>query len=335
MRCTIIVGNGVHISQKEDEVRDLCKYLDWPVLSTWTGGDICPDLPLHIGHFGIFGDRASNLVVQNSEFLLVLGASLCIPQTGYQRQHFARGARIQRVNLQKIEEERPVKSSCPEWKAKCLDWKERYGIETEKRERKPGYINSFDFIRELSAELPSDAIVVTDMGTSFTCTFQAARMKYGQRWLTASGFAPMGYGIPGALGAYYATKRPVLAIVGDGALQFNVQELQSIRGLPIKVIVLENGGYLTIKHTQANHFGNYVGSKFDFSNIMEVAKAFGVEEQVRVVHMDPMQPLTPRTSSMKLPDGSISSRPLEDMFPFMNRGDLKKEMIVPMVEAFQ
>lgn len=328
-RPVIIVGNGVHIARREEAVRRWCRYAECPILSTWTGADIVCDLPLYIGSFGIFGTRAANLVVQNADHLIVLGASLCIPQTGYVPEHFARGAQINRVPL-----DIPIYApTCDkDWNAKALDWKRRYGIETEPRSRDTGYVNSFDWVREWSATLPDDAVVVTDMGTAFTCTFQAAQMRYGQRWLTASGFAPMGYALPAAIGAHYATGRPVWAIVGDGALQFNLATLQQIRGLPIKVIVLNNGGYLTMKHTQQNHFGHYVGSQFDFSNIGAIAEAMGVAAQVEVIKMNPMQPLTPRTSSMKLPDGTITSRPLEDLYPFLPREQLKAEMIVPTVE---
>lgn len=330
-RPVIIVGNGVHLAGKEREVRELCEKANIPVLSTWTGSDIVFDLPLHIGHFGIFGDRASNLVVQNADHLFVLGASLCIPQIGYNKEHFARKATITNVDLDAVWTYVPNEND--DWTNRCLEWKAKYGIDTEKRETREGCVNSFYFIREFSESLPDDAVVVTDMGTSFTCTFQAAKMKYGQRWFTASGFAPMGYGLPAAIGAHYASGKRVWCLVGDGALQFNIQELQSIRGLPIEVIVFDNGGYLTMKHTQANHFGRYVGSKFEFPDIMAVAKAFGVENQVKVVKMDPNQPLTPRTASVKRPDGSITSRPLEDMYPFLPREEFRAQMIVPPLES--
>ena len=322
-RPVIIVGNGVHIARAEERVRAFCRAAACPILSTWTGSDIVYDLPLHIGHFGIFGDRAANFVVQNADWLFVLGASLSIPQTGYDRAKFAPKAQIEYMDLQKLP---AAWAEDSEWNECCLLWKTRYGIDKESRERDVRYTNSFDFIREWSAGLPSDAIVVTDMGTAFTCTFQAARMKYGQRWLTASGFAPMGYAIPGALGAHYATGKPVWAIVGDGALQFNAASLQSIRGLPINVIVLENGGYLTMKHTFQNHYGHRVGSEFDFSNIAEVAKAYGVADQVQIVHMDPMQALTPRIAGFKGENGEITSRPLEDMSPLLPREELEEQM---------
>lgn len=333
-RPVIIIGNGVHLAHAEERVREFCRAAGCPIVSTWAGADIAPDLPLYIGSFGLFGSRAANFVVQNADYLVVIGASLSVPQTGYNRKHFARGAHIdQSLNWTLPYLNVTVELRYNAWNERCLAWRERYGIEQEPRERDTRYVNSFDFIREWSESLPKDAIVVTDMGTSFTCTFQAARMKYGQRWLTASGFAPMGYALPGAIGAHYATGKPVWCLVGDGALQFNLATLQQIRDLPIKVIVFDNGGYLTMKHTFTNHYGHKVGSEFDFSNIAAIAEAMGVADQVQIVHMDPMQPLTPRIAGMKLPDGSITSRPLEDMFPFLDREQLKREMIVPMVDV--
>ena len=332
-RPVIIVGNGVHLARAEEAVRDFCRASGCPILSTWTAADIAPDLPLHIGHFGIFGDRASNLVVQNASDLYVIGASLSIPQTGYNAEHFARDAYVIHIDPSRLASVEP--SDCTDWIARCIEWKARYGIDTENREHADGYVNSFDFIREWSQTLPEDAIVVTDMGTAFTCTFQAARIRYGQRWLTASGFAPMGYGLPGAIGAHYAyPDRPVWCVVGDGALQFNIAELQCIKGLPIRVIVIENGGYLTMKHTQQRNFNRLVGSCFDFSNIEALAHAYGVGDQVEVVKIHPMQTLTPRIVSMQGDDGLIS-RPLEDMMPLLPREELKAQMIVPMVKEPQ
>lgn len=213
---------------------------------------------------------------------------------------------------------------------RCLDWKKKYPIDTT--------LPSYKFVAALSESLPDDAVVVTDMGTAFTCTFQAAKMKKGQRWLTAYGHAPMGYGIPGAIGAHYATGKRITCIVGDGSLMFNIQELQTIshHKLPINVYVLDNGGYLTMKHTFANHFGKQVGSDKEsgvsFPDWGMVSKTFGVE--LRVIDIPHDQPLIPRTSSMKLPDGSITSKPLEDMYPFLPREEFFSNMIVRPVDVF-
>jgi acetolactate synthase-1/2/3 large subunit len=357
-RPVLVIGNGVRLANAEKACRTLVDHLGIPVVSSWTAADIIPtDHPLYIGRFGIFGDRGSNFAVQNADLLLVIGSRLSIPQTGHNVATFAREAKIVWVDADEAEmkklpaamrivqdardfielclyQKRPAPP--PSWIARCRDWKARYEVvSSETRDGAMFKTNSFRFIEALSRDLPSDAIVVTDMGTAFTCTFQAARMKLGQRWFTASGHAPMGYALPGAIGAHYATGQRITCIVGDGSLMFNVQELQTIseRGLPIDIYVLNNGGYLTMKHTQANHFGRFVGSEFSFPSPWDIGNAFGVK--MNEIHMDPMQPLIPRSSSMKRPDGSIASRPIEDMYPFLPRDVLKKEMIVKPVEVLE
>jgi len=249
--------------------------------------------------------------------------------------------------------DKPV-DPCPEWLQRCRQWKARYPVVSS--EKRDGEVNSFRFVEALSASLSQDATVVTDMGTSFTCTFQAGKMQKGQRWFTAAGHAPMGYGLPGAIGAHYATGRPVTCLVGDGALMFNLQELQSIgsRKLPIVLYVICNGGYLTMKHTFWNHFGRLTGSDeasgVSFPEMRKLAECFGfgyrlfdshaamdfagLEGPVLVeVRMPHDQPLIPRSSSLKRPDGSIVSKPLEDLYPFLPREEFNAQMIVPPVEV--
>ena len=187
---------------------------------------------------------------------------------------------------------------------------------------------------------------------------QALRVKPPQRLSTASGHAPMGYGLPGAIGAHFATGKPVICIVGDGALQMNIQELQTIAAhkLPILIFVLNNDGYLTIKHMQQNHFGLNVGadptSGLSCPDTMAIADAYGIP-RLRVLNtseldfeistltypclveivMPPDQPLIPKLSSYKRPDGSITAKPLEDLYPFLDRNEFAAQMIVPPVEG--
>lgn len=354
-RPVFVIGNGVRLAGAGDSFRALAEHWYMPVLSSWAAADIVPsDYPNYIGRFGIFGDRASNFTVQNADLLIVLGSRLSIPQTGYNLKTFARGAKIVWVDVDENEMRKlpNVQHACvanvadfiewallrnprtwPNWSMRCRQWKHDYPVVAfEKREEEN---NSFHFIERLSEELPEDAVVVTDMGTAFTCTFQSAKMKAGQRWITASGHAPMGYALPGAIGAHYATGKRITCIVGDGSLMMNLQELQTIgeRKLPIDIYVLSNGGYLTMKHTQANHFGHFVGSEFKFPRLHHLSDAFGVA--LHEIVMDPMQPLIPRSSSTKLPDGTITSRPIEDLYPFLPREELKANMIVPTAEVFQ
>jgi acetolactate synthase I/II/III large subunit len=384
-RPVLVVGNGVRLSVASENLRTLAQMLRIPVISSWTAADMVADLPNHIGHCGIFGDRAANFAVQNADLVLAVGCRLSVPQIGYNARTFARGAKLVVVDIDAAELAKPSiagrldmaiqadagsflaaldaknpPAASIDWLTLCLSWRKLYPVVLPEYAEQEG-VNSFHFIETLCRLLPEDAVVVTDMGTAFTCTFQTAKMRHGQRWSTASGHAPMGYGLPGAVGAAFATGRRVFAIVGDGGLQMNIQELATIAHyrLPITIFVLSNDGYLTIRHMQANHFGRMVGSdaKTDFAlpELICIADAYGLEYRA-IVHPDNLaerlaptmadaapsiceifmprdQPLVPRVSSIKRPDGQIASRPLEDMYPFLPRDEFRAQMIVPPVEV--
>jgi len=388
-RPALVIGNGVRLASAQNELRALCAHLDIPILSSWTGSDLLINEQKHIGHFGIFGDRAGNFTVQNADLLIVVGCRLSVPQTGYNFSTFAREAKIVMVDVDEAEIVKPslhvdlgivcdakqfingLRKTIPfeinepsKWLIQCLEWKQKYPVVLPEYAEQKEYVNSFYFIEKLSEKLYWDAVVVTDMGTAFTATFQTAKMKAYQRWITASGHAPMGYGLPGAIGACLASgRKKTVCIVGDGALQFNIQELQTIKhlNLPIIIFVLNNGGYLTIKHMQANHFGRMVGSEessgVSFPDTLKIAKAYdipavrienhkqlldelyGLKERysptIYEIMMAPDQPLIPRLSSLKRPDGSIVSKPLEDLFPFLPRDEFNEQMIVKPVEILE
>ena len=225
-------------------------------------------------------------------------------------------------------------------------------------------VNSFYFVHVLSEKLDDKAVIVTDMGTSFTCTMQTFKTKLGQRLSTSSGHASMGFGLPGAIGACIGNNRKdTICISGDGGLQMNIQELQTLvhHNLPIKLFVLNNNGYLTIQATQQNHFGRFVGSEKSSGvtcpDIVKVATAYGLPS-IRIAKTEELkskidwilntsgpivcevimrenQPLIPRVSSLKKPDGSIISKPIEDLFPFLDREEFLENMIIPPVEILK
>lgn len=387
-RPVMIVGNGVHLSSAEKEVCELAYRLGIPIVSSWTASDIFDHKhENYIGRCGIFGDRASNFAVQNAYLLLIVGCRMSIAQTGYNFKTFAREAKIIMVDIDEAEINKesvmadlgivadvkefcdvlnPLAKSldCVDWVIRCKQWKSKYPVVLPEYKDQKEKVNSFHFIDVLSDKLPDDAVIVTDMGTSFTCTMQTFKVKKGQRLFTASGHAPMGYGLPGAIGACFANgKKRTICITGDGGLQFNIQELQTIvhHKLPITIFVLNNGGYLTMKHTQQNHFGKYVGAEKEsgvscpetksiayayglpFMRIDEhymlesrVDSALGVEgPMVCEIMMDENQLLIPRLTSLKRPDGSILSKPLEDLYPFLPRDEFKAQMIVKPVEILE
>lgn len=258
-------------------------------------------------------------------------------------------------------QEQELKLQVDEWMDKCRNWKKCYPVNLPEYKNIKDTVNSFYFIDLLSSKLNNDAVVVTDMGTSFTCTMQAFKTKTGQRLFTSSGHASMGFGLPGAIGACFGNNRKkVICITGDGGLQMNLQELQTLvhYKLPVIVFVLNNNGYLTIKLMQQNHFGKYVGSDKDSGvscpDIIKVAAAHGIETEkinnqedlhnkidkillkpgpfLCEIVMSENQQLIPRVSSLKKPDGSIVSKPLEDMYPFLSREEFLNNMLIKNFE---
>ncbi len=250
--------------------------------------------------------------------------------------------------------------------AAWLDWcrarVKRYPtVLPEYRERETP-VNPYVFARDLFERLESDDVVVTANATACVVTFQAARIKAGQRLFSNSGSASMGYDLPAAIGAHYATGGRVICLAGDGSIMMNLQELQTIVGqkLPIKIFVLSNDGYHSIVQTQRaffsdNIFGCGPANGVTFPDFLRVASAFGIEArrcaahknldaailatldgegpQICEIMLDPAQPFAPKLSSRKLEDGRMVSAPLEDMAPFLSREELAENMIAPMLEG--
>lgn len=249
----------------------------------------------------------------------------------------------------------------PGWLATCSDWKARYPVVTDEQRNIPDKVNSFHFIDELSGRLPSGAIVTTDMGTAFTGTMQSFKAKQGQRLFTSSGLAAMGFGLPGAIGACFANnKQRVYLIAGDGGLQMSVMELQTVahHNLPITIFLLENNGYLSIRMTQMGHYGHLVGadpdSGYSCPDFVKVAGAYGIAA-MRIgnagelgagldkalaasgpllceISMPADQSLGARVTTRKMEDGSLIAKPLEDMYPFLDRDEFRANMIVKPVQ---
>ena len=390
-RPVLVCGYGIRLAKAETSFLQLLKKLEIPIISSWTSSDLIDsNLENYIGRAGIFGDRASNFAIQNADCILSIGSRLSIPQIGYNADTFAREAKIIMVDIDSEELNKPslhvelgIQADAKEfieelntqlnqnglliknhWLSQCKKWKEKYPVVLPEYENQSDKINSFYFVKLLSDFLNEEAVVVTDMGTSFTCTMQTFQVKHGQRLTTSSGHASMGFGVPGAIGACYAhEQQQTICISGDGSLQMNIQELQTIahNQLPIILFVINNQGYLTIKHMQENHFGRYVGAEkssgVSAPDMMKVAYAYNIPAErlenhtqlkerlpkvleqtgpyICEIMMSEDQPLIPRVSSLKKPDGSIVAKPLEDLYPFLERDEFLENMIVPTMEILE
>lgn len=374
----LYVGNGVRLAGKVSSFLQLAERLNIPVVTAISGSDIIwSDHPLFYGKPGICGDRMGNIMVQNADLLIIMGTRMSIRQVSYAYDLLAPNAYKVMVDIDLNEMMKPTLSidmpihagiaevidkllsslakeaSMPTFEA----WR-TWGRMIESRiptllEDNPdtnGYVNSYRFVQELFSRLREDDIVVTGNGTAYTCTFQAMRVKKGVRVFANQGCAAMGYDLPAAIGASVASTRgQTILVTGDGSLQMNLQELQTIitYGLPVKIFVLENEGYLAIKTTQKSFFkGHFTGanpaSGVVCPDLSKIAAAYGIkycscsengdalvsaiEETLLFsgaciceIHMHPEQTLYPKCASfMDKTTGKMFSAPLDKMAPFMN-----------------
>jgi acetolactate synthase-1/2/3 large subunit len=216
-------------------------------------------------------------------------------------------------------------------------------------------MDPYQFMEQLSSLLEEDDVVICGDATACIVTFQVMQIRKGQRLISNSGSASMGYDLPAAVGAAVARNGArVICMAGDGSLQLNIQELQTIKHhqLPVKLFVLNNGGYLSMRSTQSNFFGRFTGagpsSGVSFPDFVKVGCAYGIPSmridraadmpQVQAaldqpgpalieVMLDPNQEFEPRTKSKQMPDGKIVTPPLEDMYPFLDPDELASNII--------
>lgn len=392
-RPIILVGTGVRLSKAEDEMLQLIELLKVPYVCSFNIQDLASHCnPLYMGSPGVFGVRYANFAVQNSDLLLSVGSRLSMTQTGHNYKAFARAATKVVVDIDKNElgkgtviPDFPIHCSAKifltellrqlaerndwamkdisPWLVRCLQWKARYPVVLPEFRSQDSYVNSYVFIDTLSEELDGNDVIVLANGTAFTGTFQSFKVKKGQRIFHCGGSSPMGFCLPGAIGACFGIGRKrTICITGDGSIQLNLQELQTIvyHDLPIKIFMLNNEGYLAIRITQKDWFNSrYAASSkeggLSLPHMRKVAAAYGIKteridnhselrQKIRSVLnakgpifceviMDPNQPLIPYLGYSKRKDGSRYPSPLEDMSPLLARKEFFDNMIIePWVE---
>jgi len=307
-RPAILVGNGVRFSESIDLLKEISKKTKIPVLTAWNAHDIIEDnFPFYFGRPGTVGDRPGNLIIQNSDLLLVLGSRLNIRQIGYNWKAFARESKIIMVDIDPSEIKKhtlnidyainddlksfltllnkTIKNNLEEkknWLDYCSMVKDRYPVFLEKY-CKSKLVNPYYFIEELSKALKDDQIIVSADGTACVTAFQGLAIKKGQRLYTNSGCASMGYDLPAAIGAWQHKKEEIICIAGDGSIMMNLQELTTIvkNKMNIKIFLFNNDGYHSIRQTQNNFFKRQVGcgpdSNLFFPNFESLSKAHGIE----------------------------------------------------------
>ena len=392
-RPVVLAGSGVRLSRAHENFLRLVDRLGVPVVTAWNAHDaLWNDHACFVGRPGTVGDRAGNFAVQNADFLLVLGCRLNIRQISYNWENFAHGAFKAMVDIDAAELKKPtLKIDLPvhadlkdalrillqrdypgpteahrKYLAWCLERHRNYPVVLPSyRDGKDG-VNPYVFVGALFQFLPEGERIVAGDGTACVTTFQAAHLKKGQRLYTNSGCASMGYDLPAAVGASIALdKGRIVCLAGDGSIQMNLQELQTIvtHRLPIKIFVLNNRGYHSIRQTQQNFFpDNIVGcgteSGLGFPDFGKLANAYGIPYRRAAAHpeladavratlagdgpqmceilLDLRQQFSPKLSSRRLDDGRMVSSPLEDMAPFLPREEFLANMIAkPREESRQ
>lgn len=373
----LYVGNGIRLAKREKEFIALAERLNIPVVTAISGSDlIWHDHPLCFGKPGICGDRIGNIMVQNSDLLIILGTRLSIRQVSYAYDLLAPKAYKVMVDIDLAELQKPtlnidmpihadlaefidkldgvldMEPALPDfcrWRAWGAGIRAALPSLVEDNPLDDGYASSYLFAEELFRQLGEGDVVVTGNGTAYTSTFQAMQVNRGTRVFANQGCAAMGYDLPAAIGAAVANPEGrTVMVTGDGSLQMNIQELQTVvtYGLPLKMFVLENEGYLAIKTTQKAFFGGHFtgsdpGSGVVCPNLEKIASAYGIAYRsvsengqklvdtiaevlayggpiICEVHMHPEQTLYPKSASfMDKETGKMTSAPLDRMAPFL------------------
>jgi acetolactate synthase-1/2/3 large subunit len=389
-RPVIIAGRGVRLAGAQTLLQELASEFKIPVVTPYLGIDnLRHDLDIYIGKTGVKGDRPANYAMQNSDLILAVGTSLHVSVVGYEYEQFARAAKKVVVDIdltshlkKTIKIDRLIESDAKyvfralldrlrgdefearsaDWLRRCVAWKKKYPVCLPEYEQTVGAINVYSFMDRLSASATEGDVFIGDAGSAIYAVSQGVKLLHDdQRYIPSSAMATMGYSVPAAIGVSAALgDRRVLAITGDGSLQQNIQELQTILHyrLPIKLFVWNNNGYLSIRASQKNYFdGRYIGessaSGVSIPDTLKICQAYGIpcariddilnlDDAIEValehpgpyvleIITPPNQLIIPTVSSRINADGSMSSRPLEDMAPFLDRDEYISNLLIKEV----
>jgi acetolactate synthase-1/2/3 large subunit len=367
-RPIILAGNGIHLSKTTEQFKNFIKRHSIPYVVSFFGSDLGDD---YIGKVGIVGNRSGNFAIQNADLIVCLGCRLAKSITGYNRELFAREAKIVYLDIDESEFlekkkfdiklhmdlktffklELPTQTNVnSEWIHKTVEWKTMWSVELP--EKKDPLICPYRHLNTFFDKKMGDSIVTASSGSIYCVTWHMYRSKHGDRFITSS-HGDMGYELPVAIGASVHGKR-TYAILGDGSFQFNLQELQTLKhhNLPVTVVVFNNDGYGAIKITQNmvfnREFGTSSKSDISFCNVQKIANAYGLpyykvahdEDVGYLEHRDgPViveiicntQGRYPRVTNKPLDDGTFKNMPHEEMSPFLDDETLEKHMFVKRV----
>ncbi|MDO4866014.1 MAG: thiamine pyrophosphate-binding protein [Clostridia bacterium] len=384
-------GYGIRLSGAYPLFHQVVEKLNIPVVTYWNAADLIEDEhPLYCGRAGNMGDRPGNWAIQNADLILAIGTRISIRQVGYNWKTWAREAEVIMVDVDQAEMKKPTLhvempiwadakdfltrlNACAEgpvsradaWIATCQGWKANYPAVLPRQWEENGETaNVYAFVRYLSSRLPENSLTAVSNGACCVVGNQAYVIQKGSRMHNNSAIASMGYGLPASIGTCISGgRRDTICLEGDGSIMMNLQELQTVltNKLPIKLFLINNNGYHSIRITQTNLFSNHckvgIGPEsgdLSFPEFRKIAEAFGFRyfsahsnaEMKRVVDevlalegpvfceifTDTRQVWEPKSSTKRLPDGTLVSPPLEDLAPFLPREELERNMFIPLID---
>ena len=364
----IVLGGGIKYGKSEQNLTTFLKSFKIPVVTTWSGVDLVDyNNKKYIGNIGVYGSRAANFAVQNSDLILCLGTRLDTRVTGGVPKSFARKAKKIVVDIDKYElgkkrglkidlkvesdikiffqEYRKYKknnTNREDWLQRCNNWKIKYPIILKEFYEEKKYVNPYVFIDKLSKTLNKKDIIIADDGGHLTWTIQSFKVKFGQKLFSAFGNSPMGYALPASIGASIAkNKKRVICIDGDGSIQINLQELHTIDKLqlPIKIFILNNEGFGIIKQFQEL----YLGKRYEASgkgvsnpNFKKVSNAFNINYNLIKNHSD-LKKLNKIISSNKPEIIEIKLRSNQKIIPKLQFGNPIEDLspLLPRSEFYK
>ena len=393
-RPVFYAGYGIRLSGGYEAFRRVLEKLNIPVVTYWNAIDLIEDdHPLYCGRGGNMGDRPGNWAVQNADLVLAVGTRISIRQVGYDWKTWARKAEVVMVDIDPAELKKPTLHvempfwadardylekldaaaeekvfAREDWLEACRRWKRDYPVVLPRHWQENGHTaNVYAFMRYLSEQLPENSLTAVSNGACCVVGSQAYVIQRGSRLANNSAVASMGYGLPAAIGTCIGGgRRTTICLEGDGSIMMNLQELQTIltNRLPIKIFLINNAGYHSIRITQTNLFAGHekvgIGPEsgdLSFPEYRRIAEAFGypyrcarsnaemmravdealaAEDPVFVeIFTDTDQVWEPKSSARRLPDGTLVSPPLEDLAPFLPREELRRQMFIPLVDDEQ
>lgn len=385
-------GYGIRLSGGYEAFRRVAEKLNIPIVTYWNAVDLIEDdHPLYCGRAGNMGDRPGNWAIQNADLILAVGTRISIRQVGYNWKTWARAAEVIMVDIDKAEMQKhtihvemPVWADAKDflgkmddligdrqvhesgkWLETCQKWKRDYPVVTPGQWEENGKTaNVYAFVKYLSGSLPENSLTAVSNGACCVVGNQAYVIQKGSRMANNSAIASMGYGLPAAIGTCIGGgRRDTVCLEGDGSIMMNLQELQTIltNELPIKIFLINNNGYHSIRITQTNLFGDHTkvgigpeSGDLSFPEYRKIAEAFGypyysahsnaemktvVDQALSMkgpvfceIFTDTKQVWEPKSSTKRLEDGTLVSPPLEDLAPFLSREELEKNMFIPLIE---